>query len=379
MGSKHHDIRESNIRRATPELWLFALVARQTGGGYDGPRLYGISRMNSGTGNRHGFSLTPSTRWGPHVSRDLTILAEEYQGENVKHLLLWTRQWDGTTQEEIPIHTLNPQALYVEISRRIRLEADAEGNLSGRYATSQGNRVRSKESKGVTEDPWTITETDKAVTVGGAGFGYRQVARFLEPEKYTLPKLAKPGPADDTKKGMHLVTRAVARGNGKTEGYHEEAIFLRDKAAGMLGRNNRRAVLHGIARQRIDIIAEVQSILGHAVKTYLQNGESGGQTRKEHQKVIGNARDRLNQAMEHDFWQHLQDELESGDQDKKRREWCHGHLIPIAREILTSICRSGLSRHLDRYKARTEAEGLFGRRLASNKKLPSRTAQEEIS
>lgn len=379
VGSKHHDIRESNIRRATPELWLFALVARQTGGGYDGPKLYGVSRMNSGTGNRHGFSLAPSTRWGPHVIRDLCVLAREYQDADAKSLLLWTRPWDGTMQEEIPIQTLNPKALYVEISRRIRLERDPEGNLSGRYATSQGNRVRAKESKGMTEDPWTITETDKAVTVGAAGFGYRQVARFLDPEKYTLPKLAKPGPTDDTKSSMHLVARAVARGNGKTEGYHEEAVFLRSKAAGMLGRSNGRAVLHGIARQRIDIIAEVQSILGHAVKTYLQNGDSGGQTKKEHQRVIGNARDRLNQAIERDFWQHLQDELESRDQDKKRGEWCHGYLIPTARTILASVCRSGLSKHLDRYKATTEAEDLFGRRLASSKKLPSRTEQEEIS
>ena len=372
VGSKHHDVRECNMRRATPEMWLFALVARQSGGGYDGPKLYQASRMNSGTGNRHGFSITPSTRWGPHVCRDLRSLAQKHHGREVKHLLIWTRTWDGTAEEEIPLHTLEPMALYVEVTRRIRLETDGKGNLRGTYATSETPRVHAREVKGMTQDPWTITETDKAVTVGGTGFGYRQVARYLDPDRYTLPELAEPGPADNTSDGMYLVARAVARGNGKTEGYHEKAIPLRVKAAGMLRNRGQQAELHRIADERLKTVAEVQSILGHAVKTYLQNGESSGQTKKEHQKVISNARNKLNQAIEGDFWNHLQEELESEDRVRTRWDWHNGVVVPQARKILESVCQSSLNHHLDRYKATTEAEDLFGRRIANSNKLPSK-------
>ena len=376
VGSKHHDIRASNIRRATPELWLYALLARQTGGGYDGPKLYGISRMNSGTGNRHGFGLTPSTRWGPHVSRDLSILAQEHQGEDVRGLLLWTRRWDGTTQEEIPLHDLKPQALYVEISRRIRLEADAEGNLSGRYATSQGTRVRAKESKGMTEDPWTITETEKAVTVASTGFGYRELTRYLEPERYNLPTLAKPH-ASEGNDGMHLVARTVVRGQGKTEGYHERAIPLRRKTAGMLRTRAGRADLHNTAKERLEAVGEVQSILGHAVKTFLQNGRSDGKTKKEHQDVIRSARRRLDLTVDEDFWYYVQEELDSEEPQKTRSEWTHSTLIPEARSVLDSICRSGLCHQTERYKAATQALDLFQRRTASSKKLPAKPVEKE--
>ena len=376
VGSKHHDIRESSIRRATPELWLFALVARQTGGGFDGNRLYGISRMNSGTGNRHGFGLTPSTRWGPHIIRDLSILAQEYQGADVRDLLLWTRQWDGTKQEEIPLPALKPQALYVEISRRIRLEENAEGNLGARYATSQGTRVQAKESKGMTDDPWTITETEKAVTVASTGFGYRELTRYLEPERYNLPTLAKPQ-ASEGNDGMHLVARTVVRGQGKTEGYHERAIPLRRKTAGMLRTQAGRADLHNTAKERLEAIGEVQSILGHAVKTFLQNGRSDGKTKKEHQDAINSARRRLDLTVDEEFWYYLQEELDSEEPEKTRSEWTHHTLIPEARSVLDSICRSGLCHQTERYKATTQALDLFHRRAASSKKLPGRPAEKE--
>ena len=378
VGSKHHDVRESSIRRATPELWLFALVARQTGGGFDGNRLYGISRMNSGAGNRHAFSLTPSTRPGPHAGRDLQVLSQLHRGQDVSGLLMWTRQWNGTKQEEIPLHTLTPQALYVEISRRIRLEADSEGKITGRYATSESARVHAKEAKGMTQDPWTITEADKAVTVGNAGFGYRQVTRYLDPNKYKLPALAKQHQTDGNA-DMLLIARTVVRGNGKTEGYHERSIPLNRKAAGMFQTATTQAQLHQVADERLGNIGEVQSILGHAVKTYLQGGKSDGKTRNEHQGVINNARRSLDQAVDRSFWQDLQEELESEEPRKTRWEWASNTLVPEARAILQSIHRSNLCRHTERYKATTQALDLFDRRIANSKKLPEKPREKEES
>ena len=377
VGSKHHDIRDGNMRGATPEQWLFALTARQTGGGYDGNRLFGSSRMNSGSGNRHGFSLTPSTSWGAHINRDLQVLARQHSGEIVKQLLLWTRPWDGTKNESTPLHELTPLPLYVEVSRRIRLEADADGKLTGRYATSQAPRIHARESKGMTKDPWTITETEKSVTVSSAGFDYRQTSRYLDPERYTLPPLAKHVSTVDGTTQMHLVARALVRGQGKTEGYHERTIPLGRGAARMLRSTSEQAKLHSVAQDRLNIISEVQSILAHAVKTYLQDGMSDGKTKTEHQRVISDARRRLDQIVDLEFWAHLQEELESTEPQRVKAEWCHRTLIRQARDILDDVVQSGLCHRKEQYRATVEAHDLFGRRVRGNSKLPELPEEHE--
>ena len=377
VGSKHHDVRDRNMRNATPEQWLFALVARQTAGGYDGPRLYGASRMNSGYGNRHGFSLTPSTRWGRHVSRDLRVLARQHRGQNVKSLLLWTRPWDGSKPEPIPLHELEPLALYVEAARRVRLAADAHDNLKGQYATSQTRRIHAEEAKGLTQDPWAITEAEKSVTVTGEGFNYRQTSRYLDPEKYALPPLAKLVSAVDGNNQMHLVARAIVRGQGKTEGYYERTIPLGRSAARMLGSTSEQKRLHRMAEDRVNIIREVQSILGHAVKTYLQDGVSNGKTKAEHQKVITETRRRLDQTVDLEFWQHLQEELDNPEPQQARAGWCHGTLVPQARKILDNVVQSRLCHRKEQYKATVEALDLFGRRIRSSPKLPTLPEEAE--
>jgi len=370
VGSKHHDIRNNNMRNATAEQWLFALVAKQTGGGYDGNRLFGSSRMNSGSGNRHGFSLTPSTRWGAHVSRDLQVLVNQHRGKDVNHLLLWTRPWDGGRDESLPLQQLAPLPLYVEVSRRIRLEADSKGSLKGRYATSRAPRIHAKEANGMTHDPWTITETEKSVTVSNAGFDYRQTSRYLDPTRFTLPSLARHVPTVDGDNQMHLVARAIVRGQGKTEGYHERTIPLGRGAARMFGSISEQARLHRAAQERLNIIAEVQSILSHAVKTYLQDGVSDGKTKAEHQKLIAGARRRVDQAMDPGFWTDLQEELESADPQRTKAEWCHQILVKQARDILNDVVRSGLCHGKEQYRATAEANDLFGRRVSNSSKLP---------
>ena len=369
VGSKHHDVRDGNMRNATLEHWLFALVSRQTGGGYDGPRLYEVSRMNSGYGNRHGFSLTPSTRWGAHVSRDLRVLARQHHGQSVKDHLLWTRPWDGGKGESIPLHELEPLPLYVEVSRRIRLAGTS--GFSGRRATSQSSRVHAKEAKGMTGDPWTIIEAEKSVTVTD-GFGYRQIARYLDPEKYVLPPLARPVQEVDGNDGMHLVARAIVRGQGGTDGYHERTIPMGRKATRMLGNTIGQNELYQAIEARLNIIREVQDILSHANKTYLQNGVSKGQTKKEHRDPIAKARQSLEQVIEVDFWIHLQRELDSEDHDGERTAWCYETLIPAAQRILLKFTQSGMCHRQDRYKATTQADGLFQSRIHTSPKLPER-------
>lgn len=382
VGSKHHDVRKSNMRQAMPEQWLYALVARQTSGGFDGNKLYGTSRMNGGLGNRHGFGLTPSVRWGPHISRDLRVLALQYAGKAVKDLLLWTNSWDGTKQEAIPLNTLTPPALYIEASRRIRLSADSNGVISARYATSDEQHVHAKAEKGLTGDPWCITEADKAVTVSSLGFDYRQVVKYLDPGKYFLPELARHTPVVDRNGDMHLVARALVRGQGKTEGYHEHTIPLGRRAARMLGGTTQQKQLHTSAEARLKIAGEVVGILAHAAKTYLQGGISQGATKKEHQGPIGHVRRQMHDSVELHFWEGLNMELESEDANRARSQWCHERLVPQAQAILSELCRSQLCRRQDQYRAAAAANGIFNGRIRNSSEsgalpsIPSRSTEE---
>ena len=371
VGSKRHDVKDGVIKHAKPEHWLYALIACQTSSGFEGNGLYGISRMNGGLSNRHGFSLTPDTQWGTHIVRDINLLAKQHQGRNVAQHLLWTRKWNGAPEEAITLDELQPMALYVEACKRIRLIAGVEGVSHAVRATSKAGRIHAKASNGRTSDPWMITETDKAVTVSNNGFGFREISRYLDPERYTLPELAELQTSDgDT---AHLVARTLVRGQGRTEGYHEREIYLRSRMTGMLRNGNGRRALAAEARRRVDYVSEVSSILRHAVKTYLQNGVSTGQTRNEHQKVIEDCGRRLQQAVDESFWESLQDGIESNDQNSARAEWVHRSLAPQASALLESVQKTGLCRAQDRFRAIAESTDLFRRRIRASKKLPELT------
>ena len=374
VGSKRHDVKDGVIRNAKPEHWLYALIACQTASGFEGNRLYGVSRMNGGLSNRHGFSLTPDTRWGAHVVRDMEILAKQHQGENVGEHLLWAREWNGDPEESITLDDLQPMALYVEACKRIRLVTDADGISHAVRASSKAARINVKNSKGRTEDPWMLNEQEKAVTVSSNGFGFREVSRYLDLERYQLPELAKPETSDGD--AVYLVARTLVRGQGRTEGYHEREIPLRSRMTNMLRNRNGRIILAAEAKQRVDCVSEVSSILRHAVKTYLQNGVSTGQTRNEHQKVIEYCGRRLQQTVEDGFWESLQDGIESDDQNLERAEWVHRSLVPQASVILKSVQRTGLCRAQDRFRAIAESSDLFGRRIRTSKKLPELNRDE---
>ena len=377
VGSKRHDVKDGVIRHAKPEHWLYALIACQTASGFEGNRLYGVSRMNGGLSNRHGFSLTPDTWWGTHVVRDMEILAKQHQGENVTEHLLWTRKWNGTPEESITLDRLQPMALYVEACKRIRLITDADGVSHAVRATSKAARIHAKESKGRTEDPWMLNEQENAVTISGNGFGFREVSRYLDRDRYQLPELAKPQTSDgDT---VYLVARTLVRGQGKTEGYHEREIPLRSRMTSMLRNQNGRITLAAEAKERVEYVREVSSILRHAVKTYLQNGVSTGQIRNEHQKIINDCGRCMQQTVEADFWERLQDGIESDDQNLERAEWVHWSLVPQASALLESVQKTGLCRTQDRFRAIAESSDLFGRRISASKKLPELYRDEKSS
>ena len=375
VGSKRHDVKDGVVRRPRAEHWFYALVTSQAASGFEGNRLYGNSRMNGGLSNRHGFSVTPGTRWGIHTVRDMDLLAQRYQSQNVSRHLLWTRAWDGEESETIKLEDLQPMALYVEACKRIRLIAQQGGEISHALrAGAKATRINSKETNGITQDPWMLTETGKAVTVSRNGFGYREISRYLEPERYFLPELATARASDgDT---VILVARTMARGQGKTEGYHEQEIPLRELATSMMRTRNGQEDLGAEATERANCVREVSSILRHAVKTYLQGGRSSGEATSDHQKIIDNYSRQLQKAIEGDFWEKLQDGLESEDPRAARAEWTHRTLVPRARKVLGLLQATALCPAQTRFMASALSEELFWRRTNTNRRLPKRPQAE---
>ena len=375
VGSKRHDVKDGTMSRARPEHWLYALITSQTAGGVEGKEIYGVSRMNKGLGSRHGFSVTPDTRWDAHVTRDMKLLAERYRGENVESHLLWTRKWDGTKKEALDPQDLHPSALYVEAGRRIRLVGGTGGISHALRAGTKGTRIEIEETLGRTEDPWTLTEPQKSVTVSENGFGFREISRYLEPEKYILPELAVPRESDGST--VMLVARTIVRGQGMTHGYHEREIPLTGYVTRILRTPDGRRILAKEVTERTNLVAEVSSILRHAVKTYLQNGISNDEARREHEKIINRYGHRLQQEVDPSFWKELQDGLESENPELAQAEWVHRSLAPRARRILESAQSTGMCNLQDRFKARARSEDVFSGRISTSKKLPKRPGQEE--
>ena len=266
LTARNHDLKGERMARAADDDWLFALVSLQTQEGQMGAGNYGVSRMNGGYGARVAFGLEPVEGTpGRAFARDARRLVRTTKGDGFS--LLWVEPWDGTTS--LPFAKLHP--LYVEICRRVRLVA-RDGEIEGAVlGNSKVPRVAAKERRGITDDPWApiVVDDSKSWGVSAAGFGYRQMTTLLDGKKVKRPKLAIPATADGTG-GLTVVARAVTRGQGKTEGYHERRVRVPPAARGLLGGGSDRLAL--TARAREGDASEVAGILRHALRALFQGG-----------------------------------------------------------------------------------------------------------
>ena len=228
--------------------------------------------MNSTYGNRHGFSITPSLRWGAHVARDARVLASTHQGALIRHLLLWTIPWPGLKNDIIDPQRLRPWPLYIEICRRIRLfdPESAPGHIQAAVGTSKSRRIDAKDLKGLLDDPWTLQQKNKATAITEAGFRPHTLAKFLNPAVNRLPLLARHHPGADGDAPMYIVARALARGQGKTKGYHSLTLPVANETARMFDNGVLQERLAETAEARVAIIAAVHDILGAALRSFTQ-------------------------------------------------------------------------------------------------------------
>jgi CRISPR system Cascade subunit CasA len=281
--SRNHDLKSAVMADAQLDDWLFALLTLQTMQGYSGrdPPInfyFGISRMNGGFANRAALSIAPAGGPGAHFRRDLRRVlalrgklgATGYAPEGGV-ALLWLVPWDGT----VSLRRDLLDEWYIEICRRVRLTV-CNGTLIARAGSSKVLRIVQIEG-GVTGDPWSpvVVEKDggtKSLTVDGRGFGYRRMVDLMFQGNGVLPSpLQMPDPTD-APDGLQLVARALVRGQGKTEGYHERRVSLsRRIRRGPIERATDPAA--DAAHDRVKLAGEMQvHALKPALLSLFQNG-----------------------------------------------------------------------------------------------------------
>ena len=374
--SKNHDLKASRMIESSPEDWVYALVSLQTQEGFLGAGNYGISRMNGGFASRCGVGVYPNGMWGKRWVRDLKALLNSRaqkvvaDGSNKTglHALLWLSPWDGTSS--LPFDKLEPW--YIEICRRVRLVK--EDCIKARLIGSKAPRVAAKDLNGVTGDPWMPVDIPqaKALTIGARGFDYKLSVQLLLGDKYTKP-IAQTWLASDDTDGVKLIAQGVARGQGKTEGYHERRIPIsrRVRQALMTRQTDELAKL---ADERIEAISEVRKMLWGAIAVLLANGakdDSGNH--KDGSDTVTKRANVFTQPFEAEcdaeFFTELAQEIESNDRISVRTRWLQKLATRAERFLRAAFIAGPRSGHL-RYRAQAAALSRLHGAMRGNK-LPA--------
>ena len=363
--AKNHDLKVAIGELGDVNDWLFALITLQTMDGNPG-RNPGIARMNGAYGSRPSFSLAPVAGVGTHVKRDITVLLEhrptlikDYPMTDGGVGLVWTQKWDGTSAEALTLNELNP--FFIEICRRLRLSDD--NGLYAIKATAKHTRIEAKAMNGRTGDPWTPInlKDNKSLTLAVGGFTYKRIVEYLlDWDNPILLRAAQSDPDD-----MALVARAMRRGQGKTEGYYERIIPIGQKFRRAMMTRASTQELGDIAKERVVDVGKVQSILRYAVSVFAAGG--GDSIADEHRNRANVWANRLDDIVDATFFDDLQFEFEADDSAERRvvrDRWLRNgeggdgvidHALKILHDAEETLPCYGMRR----YKARTQAEGVF--------------------
>ncbi|MBX3569850.1 MAG: type I-E CRISPR-associated protein Cse1/CasA [Rhizobiaceae bacterium] len=378
--AKNHDLKGARMADAQPDDWLFALVSLQTSEGFLGAGNFGISRMNGGFANRPGVGLAPRGGIGAHVMRDIGRLIAMH-GEMLDRYtdydedgpaLLWLLPWDGTAS--LSRRGLHPY--YIETCRRLRL-AETGGAIRAFAGNSKAMRVSmTKEEGGVTGDPWTPIRTgaegNKALTVDARGFDYRRLADILTGEGYEPAPLQKFG-EDEGGDGWTLVCRAMARGQGKTEGYHERRELIPAPVIRRL-KEGERVALGGVAAGRIAEAGAVRSALRFGLMTLFQNGPDPSDYKPQDPSSSRRAEpylDQFQRLVDDDFFDRLFEEFSvepADDALAARKAWLLD-LLRRTREILKAAEAGAPTSTMRHHRAMVRAEAALARGFYGSKDL----------
>lgn len=356
--SKNHDVKGTRIMRPELQHWLFALLTLQTMEGFLGRGNYGIIRMNGGFGNRPFVGLAPSLKWGARFKRDLRVLLNNksdlldmYKADG--YTLLWTIPWDGSKKSGIPLSECDPY--FMEICRRIRFQQIDDKLLCYRTNTKASRISAPDDLNGKTGDPWTPIEKSgvKALTLGEAGFTYELLQQLLLSEEYATPLALEF--QEDEGHGAFMVTQALVRGQGKTDGLHRRIVPVPPKVSlRLFGKESEKKALANRSKQRIKQTEEVQrSILRPAISTLL----AGGEDQQIDFNKVAPWLDRFDREIDRRFFESLWESVEM-DPKEAKRQW-EEILLEEAENQFKEAERSTPIPQLRRLRAVSSARAIF--------------------
>ncbi len=370
--TKDHDLKMARATAAEMDIWIYALINLQTADGYHGVGNHGISRMNSGFGNRAVVELCRDrrlcNRWIDAVERLIEhreyVLGESFGYDPTGLVLVWIKPWDGNTS--LRLSDLDP--FYIEICRRIRLRG-SDIIESAEFYPSRQPRISAGELKGVVGDPWLPVDLKggsqakdggpKALTFPPMGITAEHMRRLLFEDGLQTSVLQKPSPG--WKDDLWLSASVLVRGQGITEGFHSwEVQIPEQKTMRIFRKSSKRDTLEKLSREAIDSAAKMQyRILKPAIYAYVL----GAPEKLDLDDPYGNsAWSRTSRQFEAlwslEYFPWLFSVPESFDYEKEHRRWVE-ILQQRALRMLQEV-EEGMAVHSGRqYRARTEARSRF--------------------
>lgn len=368
ISARNHDIKQEVIREARTEDWIYALMSIQTSAGYDGPKNYGIARMNGGSSSRSLLGLSPLR--GNHLSLDESdwwkrdverLVAHRRQGKDPSfgrvggESLLWCVEWSEGKQ--LSLQQLDPW--FVEVSRRIRVSIRNDHVLV-QHANSKQSRIDAKEFKGHVGDPWAPINKEKgtSLTLGDGSFGYKRIHQLLFEGTWQRPFLASLG--DEEKEADYaLVAEALSRGNCKTFGFKSRVIPMPKHLASFFDSDT----MGSLSQQQIDEIRGFDTALRKAIALFAAQGDPK-RVNKSHNLASKPFRDRFDRRADELFFAHLWERLElvtSGDTEgaKDAKEIFLKKLLKAAERELNLALQTVNCSTVYRHRADTRSRGYF--------------------
>lgn len=315
--ARNHDVKSAVAVEAKPEDWIFALVTMQTMSGHGGRNNYGIVRMNGGASSRALVGLAPGSPGELCVdpsawwTRDVLRLLEERRlhgslGPGIEGgpVLLWLLDWPE--MEQLRLEQMDPW--FIEVCRRVRLDAAGSGRLHAYRSTSRKARIDphlgGRRTNGVVGDPWmpVNVKEKKSLTLSPGDFDWQRMCSLLFSEDWELPPLARRGPGED--RAMLLIAENLNRGQGKTAGFRSRILPV---PPGVL---HDRSAAAGIALRQAEEVDLAGRILRHAVALFSAGGERDaiGRNHFDHASPASRA---FNGRVDRFFFHHLWERVEN--------------------------------------------------------------------
>ncbi|WP_143814989.1 hypothetical protein [Magnetofaba australis] len=368
--AKSHDVKQATIIHPQPQHWIFSLITLQTFQGFLGAGNYGVARMNGGFASRPGVGYQPMRRWGAAFMRDVTqLLKQDVAPTASKHPpLLWLLPWSGEKGGALPLHELPP--LFIEICRRVRLRPEEDAYVAAMGTSKAARIVTPDDYLGVADDPWTPLNHGKkgisALNVSERGWRYDAAQQVLfDSSKVEKAPLQRTQKGEAGAQGGYLL-RALTRGQGRTDGYHERWIPCPAEIAASLGSTS--AASERLRTLSTAMVEDAGTAIGKVLRpALLALGQSypldpTGKLSLDYQDNMPEPWcNRLRDRVDGEFFPFLWESVAQEDaaQDEEARLLWQGRLIGWGLEILELAFARTAVRNARYFKVTAKAKGIY--------------------